>query len=172
MVVLSREELAAGQLKTKLHKEKFRLKVEKEMTERAPKGLFWRVPEYTESTSTKFEYRVTSDFWGNFLKEKFEIITTTTWRHNGDERYVVFKTEEREKKLKCLKSDEKHFNSARCIHIQKYHPSVNMLEPYVLSEKDQLAAARFERAPPSFNDIILLLNSLYSSVLNLSPIFC
>ena len=85
---------------------------------------------------------------GNNRREKFEIITTTTWRHNGDERYVVFKTEEREKKLKCLKSDEKHFNSALCIHIEKYHYSNHVLDPYLGSEKEQLAAARFVRAPP------------------------
>jgi len=146
--VLSREELAAAQLKTKLHKEKFRLKVEKEMAEKAPKGLFCKVPEYTESTSTKFEYRETSDWMGKCRREKFEIITTTTWRHNGDERYVVFKTEERERKLKCFKSEEKHFDSSACIRIQKNHRLEHMINEYVLSEKDQLAVAKFVRAPP------------------------
>jgi hypothetical protein len=144
--VLSREELVAVQLKAKERGIQMRLKIEKEMVEKE-KGLFWRVPEYTERTSTKFEYRETSgetsDGMGNSRREKFEIITTTTWRHNGDERYVVFKTEERERKLKIFKSDEKHFNKSACIRIQKYHPVDAVIDPYLGSEKEQLALAKF-----------------------------
>jgi len=138
----------AVQLKAKDTKMKMKQKIEKEMAEKAPKGLFWRVPEYTKSTSTKIEYRETSDWMGKCRREKFEIITTTTWRHNGDERYVVFKTEERERKLKCFKSEEKHFDSSACIRIQKNHPLEHRINEYVLSEKDQLAVAKFVRAPP------------------------
>ena len=169
--VLSREELAAAQLKAKKRREEHRLKVEKDMAEKAPKGLFWRVPEYTESTSTKIEYRVISEdirgplreaFLRKNLKtgerirkatirgitcttydigEKIEIITTTTWRHNGDERYVVFKTEERERKLKVTKDDLKHFdNGNRHIAIWRYHKDV----PDKISEKDQITRAKFQ----------------------------
>jgi len=104
------------------------------MAEKAPKGLFWRVPEYTKSTSTKIEYRETSDWMGKCRREKFEIITTTTWRHNGDERYVVFKTEERERKMKLTRDDLKHFESGNYIRIEKHHH---------LSEKEQLVRAKF-----------------------------
>ena len=100
--ILSREEKVAGQLKAKKRNEEFRLKVEKEMTERAPKGLFWRVPEYNETTTTEIKYRCVKykDAEDVFF-EKIKFVTFTTWRHNGDEQYVFVKKERKQKVLEA-----------------------------------------------------------------------
>ena len=87
--VLSREELMAAQLKAKLHKEKFRLKVENEIAERE-QGI-------QTTTTRKIEYRChyprEQDIDMRLRFEKVEITTTKTIR-NG-----CIKTDTKEKIL-------------------------------------------------------------------------
>jgi len=61
-------------------------------------------PREREVVSTKIEHRTYhhGSFWNSCRFEKVEITTTATFRHNGDGRYYVAKTEEKEKVVEII----------------------------------------------------------------------
>ena len=98
-------------------------------------------PREREVVSTKIEHRTYHSQWLKQNRfEKVEITTTATFRHNGDGRYYVSKTEEKEKVVEIIMPTTfREITIRSCSKPWNANFAIQIDLDLKISEKDQIA---------------------------------
>jgi len=143
--VLSKEELAAAQLKAKKHKEELRLKVENQMMTQPSTHVPVKVqlhqfcqdqPLEREVVTKKIEHKRYHVDHG-YIFEKVEITTINSFRHNGDGCYYFYKTLKKEYKVLKKIFEHRHypiFTPLECKRYECFSRRVSEEEKNVMRE--------------------------------------